>query len=113
MEEVQGLVEGLLEDMQRIMLDYVPKSYSVWIVNTTLFIDCITFEDQGGPDDLNFIHLAVRLGWVTRAIVISVHEQFSGFYQDRYATYRKAKWEGARVILKALKGLPYTIDEGI
>lgn len=79
MEELSKAVKNLLEDLQRVTLNQLVASYSAWVSDKTLFIDCVTLGDTRKEDDINFIQLCASSGWIHKAILIPIHESYMHF----------------------------------
>ena len=76
MEILYDLVISLPEELQRTVLNRTAGSYAVWVEDIILYIDCITFEDEcWREEDIIFIQLCIRLGWVSEAVLIPVREE--------------------------------------
>lgn len=109
--EFSSVVRNLPEDIQRFFLDKVGASYAAWILDRVLVVDCLTYQESGGIDDLKFIQLCSTLGWIDRAILITVSEASSRFFGKRLKTLKLARFEEVSEIIGALSGLPYIFDE--
>ena len=109
--ELPDVVRELPEDIQRLFLDKVGASYAAWILDKVLVVDCLTYQETGGMDDLKFIQLCATLGWIERAILITVSESSTHFFGKRLKTLKLARFEEVRDIIRALSGLPYIFDE--
>lgn len=60
------LLCALPEDPLTHILEILPDSYSVFIKNLTLHIDCLDHVHLGGPGDLHYVILACHLGLIER-----------------------------------------------
>ena len=109
--ELSNVVRELPEDIQRLLLDKVCASYADWILDKILVVDCLTYQETGGIDDLKFIQLCVTLGWIEKAILIAVSESSFHFFGKRLKTLKLAMFEEVSDIIRALSGLPYIFDE--
>ena len=105
------ILHTLPEDVQRRVLDQVPRSYAVWVDDHILFVDCNLFADLSLEDNLHFIRLCVDLGWVSQAILSTVKKGHTHFWGSRLTTYTKVTFDDVKPILIALDSLPYTFDE--
>ena len=109
--DLQDVVRGLPEDIQKFLVEKLPSSYAVWVEDDVLHIDCISFCDHGGRADLNYISLCATLGWVREAYLFTIRETTTHFYGKRLKTLRIARFEVVKQIFRALGGLPYTLDQ--
>ena len=53
--ELSVVVRELSEDLQRLFLDKVCASYAAWVLDKILVVDCITYQENRGIDDLKYI----------------------------------------------------------
>ena len=112
MDRLHDIIINLPEDLQCTVLNQTAGSYAVWVEDIVLYIDCITFEDeQSLEDDINFIQLCVRLGWVSEAVLIPVREEHLQFWGGQAVYYRRSHLETVGTIIRALGDLPYSFDE--
>lgn len=112
MDELRNIVLSLPDDLQRFILNRVAGSYSAWVVDSFLFIDCVNFWDEGElEDDINFIQLCAHLGWVGHAILIPIREERTFFWGDWVNYHRRSHLGDVAVIIHALDTLPYSFDE--
>ena len=100
--ELPDVVRELPEDIQRLFLDKVGASYAAWILDKVLVVDSLTYQETGGIDDLKFIQLCATLGWIERAILITVSESSTHFFGKRLKTLKLARFEEVRDIIRAL-----------
>lgn len=60
---------------------------------------------------MKFIQLCATLGWIEKAILITVSKSYFHFFGKRLKALKLARFEEVSDIIRALSGLPYIFDE--
>ena len=100
---------ALPEDLQRIIVDKVGASYSLWVKNRTLFVDTNSWESSYAKEgDLQSLQLATSLGWIDKLVIVPVAESHSCFGGK---CYKRSCFENCSLVLFHRGPVPYFFDE--
>lgn len=111
MVALRDLFLALPEDLQRLVLDKVSSSYSLWVKNRTLFVDTTSFGDYADEGDLQSLQLSTSLGWIERLVIVPVDEVRSRFWGGEVYWYKPSRFDVVSLVLYNRGPVPYFFDE--
>lgn len=107
-------VGDLTEGPQSTIIEHIPNFYSVYIRELTLHIDCHTYLESGGAEDLLYVQLATALGLVNRVLFHTIH---TSYYYPRggqqIAQVRLISFEEFWPFLGLLSGVPFSFHNDL